>query len=326
MNRIDTLIDFQKTSYNGFYLPAYRIALDDSHNEAEHIFITHAHADHMPRNRKSSVYCTRPTLKFMQERGYTGNASVTDFLSPIDFGNFRVTLYPAGHILGSAMIYIESAEGNLFYTGDCRTPPSTATEGFSIPDNVDIFITEATFALPIYRWKPHHKLAEDIRNFAVSSLETGYTPVFLGYNLGKAQELMHLLAPLKCKMQIHEEGYKMSRIYEEEGIDLGWYEPYDRSTCEGKILITTSNALGNGFASNVEKKKIAYCSGWASLESRRKPMNIDKMIPLSDHLDFFELIELCKKLNPKKVYLTHSPNPEVAQFYLNNAGIESKAI
>lgn len=320
------MISLQKTTYNGFYLPRYRLALDDSYNKAESIFITHAHADHMPRNRKSSVYCTKPTLKFMQLRGYSGDATVIDFFETVDFGDFRATLYPAGHILGSAMIFIETSEGNLLYTGDYRTPPSPATEGFSIPEKVDVFVTEATFALPIYRWKPYEVLAGLLRDFANLSLEDGYTPVFLGYNLGKAQELMHLLAPLEWKIQIHGAGYAMCSVYEEEGIELGDYEPYDRTTCEGKILITTSSALNNGFASNVKRKKIAYCSGWASVEARRTQMNVDKMIPISDHLDFFELIELCKKLNPGKVYLTHSPNPEVVQFYLEKSGIESEAL
>lgn len=262
----------------------------------------------------------------MQLRGYSGDATVIDFFETVDFVDFRATLYPAGHILGSAMIFIETSEGNLLYTGDYRTPPSPATEGFSIPEKVDVFVTEATFALPIYRWKPYEVLAGLLRDFANLSLEDGYTPVFLGYNLGKAQELMHLLAPLEWKIQIHGAGYAMCSVYEEEGIELGDYEPYDRTTCEGKILITTSSALNNGFASNVKRKKIAYCSGWASVEARRTQMNVDKMIPISDHLDFFELIELCKKLNPGKVYLTHSPNPEVVQFYLEKSGIESEAL
>lgn len=261
----------------------------------------------------------------MRQRGYTGNASIMEFLEPREFNGVRITFYPAGHILGSAMIFIETDKGNLLYTGDYKTPPSIASEGFSIPDEVDIFITEATFALPIYRWEPHEILAGQICHFAENSLGEGYTPVFIGYNLGKAQEIMHILAPLGHPMQIHGAGYKMCSIYEEEGIRLGNYEPYDQATCEGKILITPSNALRNGFASNVKKKKIAYCSGWAALESRRTQSTVDKLIPISDHLDFFELIGLCKKLNPEKVYITHSPNPEVVLYYLEELGIHAEA-
>lgn len=248
-----------------------------------------------------------------------------EFLKPLELNDVRITLYPAGHILGSAMIFLETDRGNLLYTGDYKTPPSPASEGFSIPDDVDIFITEATFALPIYRWEPHEILAEQICHFAENSLNDEYTPVFLAYNLGKAQEIMHMLALLGRPMQIHGAGYKMCSIYEEEGIRLGNYEPYDRSTCKGKILITTSSALRNGFASNVKKKKIAYCSGWAALESRRTQLTVDKLIPMSDHLDFFELISLCERLNPEKIYITHSPNPEVVIYYLEELGIRAEA-
>jgi putative mRNA 3-end processing factor len=73
----------------------------------------------------------------------------------------------------------------------------------------------------------------------------------------------------------------------------------------------------------LKNKRIAYCSGWADLEARRAQQRVDAMIPLSDHLDFFELIELCKKLRPKHVYITHTPNPNVVQHYLSLEGISS---
>ncbi|MGM0545856.1 MAG: hypothetical protein ACQEST_03975, partial [Bacteroidota bacterium] len=278
-----------KAGYHGILLPDFNIGFDYSGTDTQHTFISHAHADHMPRNRNSSVYCSPNTLKLMQRRGYKGNATVLDFGDPIKIKNARVTLYPAGHILGSAMVFVESDEGSILYTGDYRTPPSPASEGFSIPRQVDHFITEATFALPIYKWDSHETLAREIRSFAQNTLNENATPVFLAYNLGKAQEVMHMLAPLKHKVQIHGAGYKMCDVYEEAGINLGDYEPYNRDTCEGKILITTNSALNNGFASNIRNKRIAYCSGWATREATRSQLTVHKLIPLSDHLDFFEL-------------------------------------
>ncbi|MGF1671292.1 MAG: hypothetical protein ACFCU6_12655 [Balneolaceae bacterium] len=316
-------MNITKHGYNGLWLPDYQIALDASHPDAEIVFISHAHADHMPVNRKCKVFASRPTVSLMRIRGFKGRAETPDFEKPFDTGRIRLTLYPAGHILGSAMILIETEEGSLLYTGDYRNPPSPATEGFSIPETVDYFVTEATFSLPIYKWKPHNELAEEIRSFAAESLDDGYTPVFLGYNLGKAQEIMHLLAHLDLPVQIHSAGYKLSQVYKDEGIDLGNYMPYNRKSCEGNILICPFSALNSGFAGNVKKKRIAYCSGWAALESRRTQINADKLIPLSDHIDFFELISLCKKLEPEKVYITHTPRPHVLQHFLNKEGINS---
>lgn len=316
-------MNIQKAGYHGILLPDLNIGFDYSGTETQHTFISHAHSDHMPRNRKSSVYCTENTLKLMQRRGYKGNATTLEFGESIETDNARITLYPAGHILGSAMVYVESDDGSVLYTGDYRTPPSPASEGFEIPDSADYFITEATFSLPIYKWRSHDQLAEEVRNFASETLEDGYTPVFLAYNLGKAQEVMHMLAPLDHPVQIHGAGYKMCDVYEEAGIDLGSYSAYDRETCEGKILVTTSSALNNGFASNVRKKRIAYCSGWAAREATRSQLTAHKLIPLSDHLDFFELIRLCEELNPKTVYVTHTPNADVVQHYLDERNIHS---
>lgn len=315
---------FLKSGYQGLYFPELNIAMDGYHPDAEYTFVSHAHADHMPKNRQTKAFATQPTLKLMARRGFKGESHAMMFNKPLQTNRFSATLYPAGHILGSAMIYIETAEESLLYTGDYRTPPSPATEGFDAPDHADILITEATFALPIYRWKSHDELIDEIRSFAANCLENGYTPVFLGYNLGKAQEIMHILAPLNHPVQIHGAGYKLCEVYDEHDIDLGNYEPYDRDTCEGKILIAPSSAISSGFASNVLRKKIAYCSGWAANESRRTQLTADKLIPLSDHLDFFELIDFCKRLSPKKVYITHTPNPDVVKHYLDNMGIENR--
>ncbi|MDX1587109.1 MAG: hypothetical protein R3222_10200 [Balneolaceae bacterium] len=318
------MIEITKAGYHGIQLPRYNIGFDYSGNGTEHVFISHAHADHMPRNRNVDVFCTDNTYNLMQKRGYRGRATVLDFGEPLELTDSKVTLFPAGHILGSAMVFVETDEGSVLYTGDYRTPPSPASEGFECPDKVDHFITEATFSLPIYRWDSHEELAEEVTGFALDALDEGYTPVFLAYNLGKAQEVMHMLSTLDHPIQIHGAGYKLCDVYEEAGIALGNYESYDRDTCEGKILITTNSALNNGFASNVRKKRLAYCSGWAARESSRTQLTVDKLIPLSDHLDFFELIDLCKKLNPEKVHITHTPNAKVVQHYLDELGIASR--
>src|SRR5699024_8635946 len=213
---------------------------DYSGSETELTFISHAHADHMPRSRKSEVYCTANTQRLMHKRGFSGTASTLEFGQPLETDRARITLYPAGHILGSAMVFVESDEGSVLYTGDYRRPSSPASEGFALPEqSVDHFITEATFSLPIYKWKSHEELAGEIRRFAVRTLEENYMPVFLAYNLGKAQEVMHMLAPAGLPLQIHEAGYKLCEVYEKAGINLGNYESYDRETCEGKVLITT---------------------------------------------------------------------------------------
>lgn len=320
------MLKITKAGNHGILLPQLGIGLDYSGKKATSVFVSHGHADHIPWSTNAqSVYATSPTKEFMKRRGAKYEVQELPFKQSIETDNAKVTFYPAGHILGSAMTFVESDFGNLLYTGDYRTPPSPATEGFELPDaQVDSFITEATFSLPVYRWSDYEQLKADITGFAKDALEEGYTPVFLAYNLGKAQEIMHLVKDLNHPVQIHGAGFKLCDVYEEEGIDLGTYESYDRDNCEGKILICPSSAINNGFASNVRKKRIAYCSGWAAMESRRSQLTVDKLIPISDHLDFFELISLCEKLQPKMTYITHTPNPNVVKHYLDERKIPSQ--
>jgi putative mRNA 3-end processing factor len=313
--------------YQGILLPDLDIGFDYSGSQSKYTFISHAHADHMPRGSKSRVYCTPHTHKLMQKRGFKGTAKVVEFEQTLETGDAQVTFYPAGHILGSAMVFVESDKGNVLYTGDCRTPPTPASEGFALPDKpVDYLITEATLGLPIYKWDSHDHLAKEARQFASQTLDDGYTPVFLAYDLGKAQEVMQMLAPLDHPMQVTESAFALCQVYEEAGYHLGNYEIYDPHNCEGKILITTTTAINDGFASTVFKKRLAYCSGWAVHSSNRSYVSANKRIALSDHLDFFELINLCKRLNPKEVYLTHTPSPDVVQHYLGNLNIDSQLL
>lgn len=323
---VSTQLQPIKLAYQGFMLPELQIGLDLGYDLATYQFVSHAHADHMPKNPNAYVYCTAATLALIRQRGFSGEAQVLEFGQWIDCGSSRVRLLPAGHILGSAMVHIESPWGSFLYTGDFRTPAAPTSDGFEAPQQVDVLLTEATFGLPIYKWKPHATLFEQIRNEAIASLKEGYTPIFLAYSLGKTQEVLHALKGIDAEIQVHGAGFGLCKIYEDFGHDLGVYEAYDRQSVQGKVLICPASALGAGTASNLKKVRTFYVSGWASLEARRVQAGVDALIPLSDHVDFFELIDFCRSLSPSKVWVTHTPDASVVQHYLAKEGIESSAI
>ena len=133
-----------------------------------------------------------------------------------------------------------------------------------------------------------------------------------------------MLAPMDHPMMIHGAGFPLCEVYERYGFPLGRYETYRRESCEGKILIAPGSALGSGFASNVKRKRIAYCSGWATLEARQSQLTVDALIPLSDHLDFYALLEFVEQLSPKRTIVTHSPNADVVLHYLAEMGIHAE--
>ncbi len=309
--------------YHGIFLTDANVILDGTRTNA-HAFISHAHADHVPRQQITPVFTTPATAVLMRARGYKGPINELPFGESVTLSNATITLFPAGHILGSAMIFVETDHGSLLYTGDCRTPPSPLTEGFQLPDRaVDYLIIEATFGLPIYKWKSHDVLFRQICHFVEDSIANDVTPVLLCYNMGKAQEVMHALASSdrSTMLQIHSGGVKICRVYEEFGFNLGEWEPYNRSTLADKALIAPGSVKKSAIIQNLQKKRLAYISGWATLESRTSQLLADELIPLSDHLDFFELINVCSKLAPKHTWLNHSPNPDVALHYLRNEGL-----
>jgi putative mRNA 3-end processing factor len=310
-------------SSSGFHLPAFDIALDVNAAVASHCFVTHAHADHVPRDRRMKVYATPNTAALMRIRGFVGDIHELPFYEKIDLHNAQVSFYPAGHILGSAMVYVESDEGTLLYTGDCRRPAAPTSEGFVSPESVDVLITEATFGLPIYRWASHEELFDQVRRFAFDALNANETPIFYAYNLGKAQEILHALAPTGIRAQIHGGGYPLCKVYTDAGIDLGRYEKYDKNTLMGAALIAPLSAEDQPMVTKIPKARQAYVSGWASNESRRQQLNVDALIPLSDHIDFYDLIDWVTQLRPKRTYITHSPTPEVVCHFLQREGLDA---
>ncbi len=292
----------------GFHLPDLNIGLDVSRLIDGNVIVSHAHGDHMPKSKLLHAIATPATAALLRARGYRGALTVLRFHEPMDLERCRVTLYPAGHILGSAMAHVESDAGSLLYTGDFKSPPSPTSDGFAFPTGVDLLITEATFGLPIYKWEPHEVLFEQIRDFAKTALAEGQTPVFYGYSLGKTQEILHALAPLGLTSQVHHSAYALCRIYEDFGVDLGSYERYDEWTVAGKAVVCPQGSL------QVDNARTARVSGWAALEGRTRSSGAHAHIALSDHADYFELMRFIEAVNPKELKVVHSPDPSVVDW------------
>lgn len=311
------------------HLPELGVWLDarQAQTGAEKVFVSHAHSDHIAAHRE--VMLTAPTAALMRAR-IRGQRQehILEFgrASPFshDGKDFRLTLLPAGHILGSAMSLIETGGERLLYTGDFKLHPGFAAEPCE-PRCASVLIMETTFGCPRYRFPPVAQVMADIIQFCRAALAKGETPMLLGYSLGKSQELLRGLAGARLPIMLHRTAHKLPQIYEQFGQTFPPYELLDLDNARGKVLICPPNAIRSAALQNLGQLCLAIVTGWAIDASCRFRHGYDAAFPLSDHADYGELLEMVERVQPKKIYTVHGFTTEFAAT-LRDRGWDAQAL
>ena len=297
----------------GVYLPEIDVWLDP-HQRKPHAFISHAHADHVARHKAS--ICSA-TTKLLVEQRYGRRYAPTgyEFGERFELGEFWGELFPAGHILGSAQIYLERGDGaSLIYTGDFKLREGVASE---VPETkqADTLIMETTFGVPQYRMPASDEVLTNILRFVHEALENGATPMLGAYSLGKAQEVLiglHQRAP-ELEFLLHKAADKMTRIYGDLGYDLPqWQVVGPESDSEGKVVIAPPNTFRSEPLRNVKNQATAMISGWGVDPRAKYRYRVDEVFPLSDHADYDDLIRYVEMVQPKQVLTLHGFADEFA--------------
>jgi Cft2 family RNA processing exonuclease len=283
------------------FIPAAQIHLDSKDRKSLG-FVSHAHIDHIAKHNK--IICTDKTAQFIQFRLKKPNCLEMPYSKSIELNNAKVTLIPAGHILGSAQILIETDKSSLLYTGDFRTGPSRTAEQHEVRQ-VDIVIMESTFGMPQYCFPPRREVEELLIKILREKLEQEITPIVFAYALGKSQEVLHLLGNSGLPVAVDYSILKYARIYEKFNIDFGSYQIFKRSQFKGKVLLLPTGFRRNRYVESIENKYTIYLSGWGMDSSARYRLGVDEVIPYSDHADFNELIEFATKVDAREIYCTH---------------------
>ncbi len=234
-----------------------------------------------------------------------------------------VTLFPAGHILGSAQTLVEVGGMRLLYSGDFNIEETAAAEMIKIPES-DILIMECTFGRPVYRFPPRKQVEEQLIDFTKNSLKEGCVPVVIGYVLGKAQEAMKILGDAGFEMSVHGSIARLAKTYETFGIKLGKWDRYKKEEVKGKVVIAPRAALNTRMLRRIERKRTVFLSGWAVHKGAKDRYGVDAALPLSDHADFDGLLEYIRQVNPKKIYTTHGPR--TFAFYLRHLGYNAEPL
>src|SRR5437588_910019 len=306
----------------GVYLPAHDLWLDPWEPK-RFAFVSHAHGDHIAPHEE--IILSERTARLLRTRmPGTRNENVLQFDEQRRVHDVDVTLLPAGHIFGSAQLFLSGKDETLLYTGDFKLRHGKSAEPAEWRP-ADTLIMETTFGLPRYQFPPTEKVIEQIVAFCRDGLEDGEVPVLLGYSLGKAQEILCSLDGAGLTPMLHGSVYQMTRIYEQFGQSFCKYVRYNKNDVAGKVLICPPSASHSPMVNKIPRKRVAMISGWAVDPNATYRYRVDAAFALSDHADYNDLIRYVDLVQPKRVLTLHGFAAEFARD-LRERGIEAWAL
>jgi len=302
------------------YLPAVDLWLDPARSR-QTAFVSHAHGDHV-RSRHASVLCTPATAGLIRLRMRRFRATTLEFDQKIQRKGYTIRLIPAGHILGSAQLVVESPGWRFVYTGDFKLTESlTCPPAEVVP--TDCLLMESTFAQARYRFPPVAMLRERIVAFANTALAAGKAPVLLGYAVGKGPELVRILQAAGVPVVAGSEIIRTVEIYRRFGVPFdpleGWW-----GRQRAAALVTTPGAWARTHR-NPAEWRVAIATGWAGDEPTFDALQYDEMIPLSDHADWPGLWQYVERAGPRETYVVHGRAGPFARA-LRAKGYEAQAL
>jgi DNA ligase-1 len=297
----------------GLYLPEAGWWLDVRRAKACG-FVSHAHSDHVGRHER--VICSEATGRLLVGRFGVGRErlEVRAYGEDWEEGGFRFCLLPAGHVLGSAQLYVERLRdgATLLYTGDFKTRGDPVAERVEWRQ-ADLLIMETTFGKPRYRMPSTEESQAAIWQFVLETFAEGRTPVLLGYSLGKAQQIHALLeGGMEEGVMLHDSVAKMTRIYEELGYRFPRWERFDETRATGRVVIFPPTAMRSTVVKSIGNVRTAMVTGGGMDESARYRFGVDEVIPLSDHADYDDLLGYVERVSPKCVLTVHGATKEFA--------------
>ena len=304
----------------GFYV--------DPTRAVDRAVVTHGHADHArPDHRR--VLATAETLAIMQARygdRAGGQLQELGFGETIRIGEVDVALAPAGHVLGSAQAVLEWRGSRVVVSGDykrCSDPTCTPFE--VVP--CDVFVTEATFGLPVFRHPPDAAEVERLLHSRATFPERAH--LVGAYALGKAQRVIALLrrAGYDRPIYLHGALQRLSGLYAAQGVDLGTLRPATSGLRDlaGEIVLAPPSALADRWSRRLPDPVTAMASGWMRVRARARQRGVELPLVVSDHADWDELTETLEEVAAPEVWVTHG-NEEALVHYATSRGIRARAL
>ncbi len=314
----------------GLYSPAGDFYVDPVRPVARAL-VTHGHSDHA-RAGHGAVLATRQTLDIMRLRygpGFCGTEQALDLGDRLRVNGVDVSFHPAGHVLGSAQIAVEHQGTRLVVSGDYKRRPDPTCAAFE-PVPCDVFITEATFGLPVFQ---HPDPKTEIRKL-LRSLDQfpDRTHMVGAYALGKAQRLIALLRAegYDRTLFIHGALTRLCDYYSSEGIDLGDLQPATNESrgpadFRGAVVIGPPSSFNDRWARRFSDPLAVFASGWMMVRQRAKQRGVELPLVISDHADWQELTATIQEITPTQVWVTHGREEALVR-WCELAGIAARPL
>lgn len=284
----------------------------DSRQARPLCFVSHAHSDHLGAH--AHALGTAQTFALAERR--TDIVRVTELSYREEFSlDARTTLQllPAGHVLGSSMLCVQREERRFIYTGDFNLRPCLTVPPAEVRE-ADVLVMESTYGLPFFRFPPREQVVVELLERVEEALRAGRQPIVLGYSLGKSQEIIRILTGAGHNVTAHGAVYNVSTIYESLGVPLGRFRRYAFEDFHGPaaldlrergVLVAPPNCARSAFVTRFDNPCRIILTGWAMLKNAKYRYGVDHALPLSDHADFDELMELIERVRPRKIFTHH---------------------
>lgn len=288
---------------SGIYLPELDLWVDARRRQPVSV-VSHAHADHWARHDR--LIGTAATLALIKLRWPSASGLALAYGQPLDGDGYRLTLFPAGHCLGSAqvLIEVERTGERILYTGDFKLRLNCTAESAPII-SCDTLIMDATYGHPRYRFPPSEEVIAQLCEAIDSCLSQDVIPVVLAYAVGKAQEVLKILLGRGYRVITHRQVYRGARVYEALGVQFGLgYECYGESDLGGGVLIFPTSASGDERALLLAGRRVrtVRLTGWAIDAWRSSWWGDGLAFPFSDHADFGDLLTYAKESAASRIF------------------------
>ena len=291
----------------------------DPHRAVGRALLTHGHSDHARAGHRA-VLATEPTLAILKARygeSAAGSYQALAYGQRLGLNGVEISLVPAGHVLGSAQAVLEWQGQRVVISGDFKRRPDPTCAPFQ-PVPCDVFVTEATFGLPVFRHPPAEqeiaRLLHSVRLFPESCHIVG------AYSLGKAQRLIALLrqAGWDRPLFLHGAMERLCQLYQSFGVELGWLRPANRDAgpLPGEIVLAPPSAVADRWARRFAEPVTAVASGWMRVRARARQRDVELPLVVSDHADWDDLCATIRETGCEELWVTHGEEDALVHWAL----------